>query len=80
MLSEKNKILIVEDEQDIRDLLIFNLQKEGFKVDSVDNSDSALSLIRKSNFDLITFNQNMLIVKLLIIRLREIYFEKKYIY
>jgi len=80
MLSEKNKILIVEDEQDIRDLLIFNLQKEGFKVDSVDNGDSALSLIRKSNFDLITFNQNMLIVKLLIIRLREIYFEKKYIY
>ena len=77
---KKNKILIVEDEQDIRDLLIFNLQKEGFKVDSVDNSDSALSLIRKSNFDLITFNQNMLIVKLLIIRLREIYFEKKYIY
>tara|TARA_B100000575_G_C23138972_1_gene662364 strand:+ start:1700 stop:1891 length:192 start_codon:yes stop_codon:yes gene_type:complete len=63
MLSEKNKILIVEDEQDIRDLLIFNLQKEGFKVDSVDDSDSALSLIRKSNFDLITFNQNMLIVK-----------------
>ena len=63
MLSEKNKILIVEDEQDIRDLLIFNLQKEGFKVDSVDNGDSALSLIRKSNFDLITFNQNMLIVK-----------------
>ena len=80
MLSEKNKILIVEDEQDIRDFLIFNLQKEGFKVDSVDNGDSALSLIRKSNFDLITFNQNMLIVKLLIIRLREIYFEKKYIY
>ena len=53
MLNEKNKILIVEDEQDIRDLLIFNLQKEGFKVESADNGDSALSLIRKNNFDLI---------------------------
>ena len=53
MLNEKNKILIVEDEQDIRDLLIFNLQKEGFKVESVDNGDSALSLIRKNNFDLV---------------------------
>ena len=53
MLNEKNKILIVEDEQDIRDLLIFNLQKEGFKVESVDNGDSALSLVRKNNFDLI---------------------------
>lgn len=53
MLNEKNKILIVEDEQDIRDLLIFNLQKEGFKVESADNGDSALSLIRKNNFDLV---------------------------
>ena len=53
MLNEKNKILIVEDEQDIRNLLIFNLQKEGFKVESADNGDSALSLIRKNNFDLI---------------------------
>ena len=53
MLNEKNKILIVEDEQDIRNLLIFNLQKEGFKVESADNGDSALSLIRKNNFDLV---------------------------
>ena len=51
--QNKDKILVVEDEQDIRDLLIFNLQKEGFKVESVDNGDSALSLIRKNNFDLI---------------------------
>ena len=53
MLNEKNKILIVEDEQDIRNLLIFNLQKEGFKVEYADNGDSALSLIRKNNFDLV---------------------------
>ena len=53
MLNKKNKILIVEDEQDIRDLLIFNLQKGGFEVESADNGDSALSLIRKNNFDLI---------------------------
>ena len=51
--QNKDKILVVEDEQDIRDLLIFNLQKEGFKVESVDNGDSALSLIRKNNFDLV---------------------------
>ena len=51
--QNKDKILVVEDEQDIRDLLIFNLQKEGFKVESADNGDSALSLIRKNNFDLV---------------------------
>ena len=64
MLSEKNKILIVEDEQDIRDLLIFNLQKEGFKVDSVDNGDSALSLIRKSNFDLVLLDLMLPVIKI----------------
>ena len=51
--QNKYKLLVVEDEQDIRDLLIFNLQKEGFKVESTDNGDSALSLIRKNNFDLV---------------------------
>ena len=51
--QNKYKLLVVEDEQDIRDLLIFNLQKEGFKVESADNGDSALSLIRKNNFDLV---------------------------
>jgi len=51
--QNKDKLLVVEDEQDIRDLLIFNLQKEGFKVESADNGDSALSLIRKNNFDLV---------------------------
>ena len=43
--QNKDKLLVVEDEQDIRDLLIFNLQKEGFKVESADNGESALSLI-----------------------------------
>ena len=51
--QNKYKLLVVEDEQDIRELLIFNLQKEGFKVESADNGDSALSLIRKNNFDLV---------------------------
>ena len=51
--EDKSKILVVEDEQDIRDLLVFNLQKNGFNVRSVDNGEKALSLIRTDNFDLI---------------------------
>ena len=51
--QNKSKILVVEDEQDIRDLLVFNLQKNGFNVRSVDNGEKALSLIRTDNFDLI---------------------------
>ena len=53
MLNEKNKILIVEDEQDIRNLLVFNLEKNDFNVQAVDNGEKALSLIRSNNFDLI---------------------------
>ena len=51
--QNKSKILVVEDEQDIRDLLVFNLQKNGFNVRAVDNGEKALSLIRADNFDLI---------------------------
>ena len=51
--EDKSKILVVEDEQDIRDLLVFNLQKNGFNVQAVDNGEKALSLIRTDNFDLI---------------------------
>ena len=51
--QNKSKILVVEDEQDIRDLLVFNLQKNGFNVRAVDNGEKALSLIRTDNFDLI---------------------------
>ena len=51
--EDKSKILVVEDEQDIRDLLVFNLQKNDFNVQAADNGEKALSLIRSNNFDLI---------------------------
>ena len=49
----KSNILVVEDEQDIRNLLVFNLEKNDFNVQAVDNGEKALSLIRSNNFDLI---------------------------
>ena len=50
---DKSNILVVEDEQDIRNLLVFNLEKNDFNVQAVDNGEKALSLIRSNNFDLI---------------------------
>jgi two-component system alkaline phosphatase synthesis response regulator PhoP len=38
----KKKILIVEDNPDITELLSYNLEKEGYKVDAVDNGSDAL--------------------------------------
>lgn len=46
-------ILIVDDEQDILDLLTFNLQKEGYDTLAAADGDSALELARLSAPDLI---------------------------
>ncbi len=43
-LGTKHKILVVEDEKDIRDLLRYNLESEGFLVVEADNGESGLKL------------------------------------
>ncbi|MAV58427.1 MAG: DNA-binding response regulator [Candidatus Marinimicrobia bacterium] len=52
-MNKNKNILIVEDEKDIRDLLIFNLQKHNYIIDSTHNGEKALSLIRAKKYDLI---------------------------
>lgn len=49
----KEKILIVEDEKDIVELLQYNLEKENFKIQSANNGQRALDLARKNHPDLI---------------------------
>lgn len=49
----KAKILIVEDEKDIRDLIEYYLKKEGFEVKVSADGEAALDIIRKDKFDLI---------------------------
>lgn len=49
----KEKILIVEDEKDIVELIQYNLEKENFKVQSANNGQKALDLVRKNHPDLI---------------------------
>jgi phosphate regulon transcriptional regulator PhoB len=50
---EKAKILIVEDEPDIAELVSYNLRKEGYETTAVSDGEEALRLIRKTSFDLI---------------------------
>ena len=47
------KILIVEDEPDIRDTLNYNFDKEGFKVLSSPNGKSAIKLLEKHDPDIV---------------------------
>jgi two-component system phosphate regulon response regulator PhoB len=48
-----HKILIVEDEKPIREMIAFNLVRAGFEVDQAENSLSARHLIANSRPDLV---------------------------
>jgi len=49
----KTHILAVDDEQDILDLITYNLSKEGFKVSTAKTGETALEMTTKESFDLI---------------------------
>ena len=53
MIVLGRKVLIIEDEQPIVDILKFNLEKEGFQVLTADNGLSALECALTQNPDLI---------------------------
>jgi len=44
----KEKILVVEDETDIQELIVYNLSKEGYQVSGVGSGEEALSEIDRS--------------------------------
>ena len=45
-MSSKNRIFIVDDEKDLTDLLRYQLKREGFKAEAVNNPFAALSAAR----------------------------------
>lgn len=47
------KILIVDDEPDIVELISYNLQKQGYETDSAGDGRAALEKLRKGGYDLI---------------------------
>jgi len=51
-----NKILIVDDEPDIVDLVSYNLKKDGFRVMTASDGEAALHKIRKDRFDLVVLD------------------------
>jgi len=45
--GERQRVLVVEDEQDIRELVRFNLEQEGFSVAAVEDGERALAALHK---------------------------------
>jgi len=52
----KENILVVDDEEDILELVRFNLNREGYQVDGALNGEEALKKARRSPFDLIVLD------------------------
>ncbi len=54
-----SKILIVDDEEDIRELLKYNLQKEGYEVNTAESGDAALKIMGSFRPDLVLMDVMM---------------------
>ena len=53
------RILVVDDEQDLCEILRFNLEAEGFEVDTANSAESALSLIGDNQYSLLLLDVMM---------------------
>jgi phosphate regulon transcriptional regulator PhoB len=50
---ETKKILVVDDEPDLVELVSYNLKKEGFKISSTASGEDALDKLRKGDYNLL---------------------------
>lgn len=58
-MNNLTKILLVDDEQDILDFLSYNLEKEGYLVESATNGKDAITKAKKNTPDLIVLDVMM---------------------
>lgn len=58
-MSTKQKILVVDDEQDILELISYNLSREGYQVFTASNGKQAISKAKEVNPDLIILDVMM---------------------
>jgi two-component system alkaline phosphatase synthesis response regulator PhoP len=55
-VSSKTRILVVEDERDIAELIVYNLKREGFRVDTATSGEEGLSKAREDIPDIVVLD------------------------
>jgi two-component system response regulator PilR (NtrC family) len=58
-MSDPARVLVVDDEKSMRDLLAINLEKEGYEVIPVDGGEAALEVIRREPVDAVITDLRM---------------------
>ena len=58
-MTDEQRILVVDDQQDIRDMTALVLSGAGYRVDTVDSGESALTTLERDRFDLVLLDINM---------------------
>lgn len=58
-MGEEKRILVVDDNQDIRDLVVHILSADGFHVFSANDGDSALAILAANHVDLVLLDVMM---------------------
>ena len=59
MNQDKRRVLVVDDNQDIRELVMHILDADGFHVFSAENGEGALAILRSNSVDLILLDVMM---------------------
>lgn len=54
--EKKQKILVVDDEEHILELIQFNLEKEGYEVVLCDNGEESITIIKEDTIDLVVLD------------------------
>ena len=52
-VTDKKVILVVDDEKPIRDILVYNLQKEGYETIEAEDGETAIKVALDNKIDLI---------------------------
>ena len=65
-LSQANRILLVEDEDLIRDMVVVALEEEGYEVHTADNGRAALNILQSSDFSRAKLTPDLIILDLML--------------